>query len=72
MLGKGLIKSEVIFRQLFSNNHPPVVYAQRTLYAAQQTLIADKYNYIMSLLKLKQAVGKLSVADLQYIKAWLQ
>lgn len=56
---------------LSSINITSVVNAQKTLFQSEQTYAADKYTYILSLLKLKQAAGTLSVLDLTKINQWL-
>ena len=49
-----------------------VLNAQRELYRAQRDLARARYDYLLSLLRLEQAVGALSVEDLQRIDALLQ
>jgi outer membrane protein len=49
-----------------------VVNAQNTLRRAETTYATSRYDYLMNILRLKQAAGSLSVADLQQIDGWLE
>ncbi|MBI3936362.1 MAG: TolC family protein, partial [Betaproteobacteria bacterium] len=49
-----------------------VLNAQQQLYSARRDLAQAKYNYILSLLKLKAAVGQLSEDDLTRVNQWLE
>ncbi|MBI3067672.1 MAG: TolC family outer membrane protein [Betaproteobacteria bacterium] len=49
-----------------------VLNAQQQLYSARRDLAQAKYNYILSLLKLKAAVGQLSEDDLARVNQWLE
>ncbi len=42
------------------------------LYQQKRNLAAARYDYIINLLKLKQAAGTLSVYDVAYVNAWLE
>lgn len=49
-----------------------VLNAQRLRYAAQRDYASARYNYILAILRLKQAAGTLNEADLQQVNSWLQ
>ena len=49
-----------------------VLNAQQQLFSARRDLAQAKYNYIMSTLKLKAAVGRLAEPDVVAVNAWLQ
>lgn len=48
-----------------------VLNAQQLLFSARRDLAQARYNYILSLLRLAAAAGRLTEADLQRINAWL-
>jgi outer membrane protein len=48
-----------------------VLNAQQQLYQTRRDLSQSRYNYILSLLRLKAGVGRLSDEDLTRISAWL-
>lgn len=48
-----------------------VLNAQQQVFSARRDLAQAKYNYIMSTLKLKAAVGRLTEADVVAVNAWL-
>lgn len=48
-----------------------VLNAQRELFRAQRDLSRARYDYLLSVLRLKQAVGALTYADLQQVDAML-
>lgn len=48
-----------------------VLLAEKALYQSQKNYAAARYNYVMSLIALKQAAGTLSEDDLQKINKWL-
>lgn len=48
-----------------------VLLAQRALYQSQRDYAAARYNYLMSIIGLKQSAGILSEEDLQKINSWL-
>jgi len=48
-----------------------VLDARRRLFSAQKNLAISKYDYILNILKLKQAAGTLTVEDLEQINSWL-
>lgn len=49
-----------------------VLVAQRNLFTARTDYARARYDYILNLLRLKQAAGLLDVEDLQEINGWLQ
>jgi outer membrane protein len=49
-----------------------VLQAQNNLQAAETAYARSRYNYILNLLRLKQAAGTLSEADLMLVDSWLQ
>lgn len=49
-----------------------VVDAQRSLIQARRDLSRARYDYLLNTLRLKQAAGSLSPADLEHINNWLE
>jgi outer membrane protein len=49
-----------------------VLNAQQQLFSTRRDLAQARYNYVLSLLKLKAAVGKLTEDDLIKVNAWLE
>ncbi len=49
-----------------------VLNAQREVFRAQRNLAQARYQYLLDVLRLKQAVGTLALSDLQAINQWLQ
>ncbi len=49
-----------------------VLLAQKNLFQAQKIHAQDQYNYINSLLALKQAAGTLAIEDLEQVNRWLK
>jgi outer membrane protein len=49
-----------------------VVNAQNTLRRAETTYATSRYDYLLNILRLKQAAGSLSVTDLEQIDSWLE
>ena len=49
-----------------------VLNQQSSLYQAKQAYSQDQYNYLLSILQLKQAAGTLSGSDMMEINAWLR
>jgi len=49
-----------------------VLLARREIYRAQRDYHNARYDYLLNTLKLKQAVGRLQVTDLEQIDAWLK
>lgn len=48
-----------------------VLLARRTVFRAERDYARSRYDYILNSLRLKQAVGTLSPADLEAVNAWL-
>jgi len=48
-----------------------VLLSTRTLYSARSSLATARYDYILAVLKLKQAAGILSRSDLQEMNKWM-
>ena len=49
-----------------------VVNAQNTVRRAETTYATSRYDYLLNILRLKQAAGSLSMDDLEQIDAWLE
>ncbi len=49
-----------------------VLNAQQQLFSARRDLAQARYNYILSLLRLTAAAGRLTEADLQRVNSWLE
>jgi len=49
-----------------------VLNAQRDMYGAVRDHAGAQYDYILNMLKLKQAAGRLSQADLEQVNGWLK
>ena len=49
-----------------------VLLARRTVFGAQRDHAQARYEYILNSLRLRQAVGTLSITDLEQISRWLQ
>ncbi|HWI13185.1 MAG TPA: hypothetical protein VNT02_02995 [Burkholderiales bacterium] len=45
--------------------------AQQQLYTARRDLAQARYNYVMSLLRLKAAIGQLTEDDIADVNRWL-
>jgi outer membrane protein len=54
------------------NTNLEVLDAQRDLYQARRDYAQSRYNFVFSLLRLKQAAGTLAESDLKQINGWLQ
>lgn len=54
------------------NTNLQVLDAQRDLYQARRDYAQSRYNFVFSLLRLKQAAGTLAESDLKQINGWLQ
>lgn len=48
-----------------------VLLAQKALYQSQRDYAASRYNYVLSIIALKQSAGTLSADDLARINSWL-
>ncbi len=49
-----------------------VLNAQRDVYRAQRDLSRARYDYVLNMVRLKQAAGMLSLVDLEQVNGWLQ
>ena len=49
-----------------------VLSAQSDLFAAQREFAQSRYDYILNLLRLKQASGLLQPADIDEVNRWLK
>ena len=49
-----------------------VLNATKSLYQSKQSLSASRYNYIISMLQLKQAAGTLNAEDINLVNAGLE
>ena len=65
------LDSSRLGREVGVRTQVDVLNAQQQLFSARRDLAQAKYNYIMSTLKLKAAVGRLSEADIVAVNAWL-
>ena len=54
------------------NSNLDVLDAARDLYRAKRDLSSARYDYLLNLLRLKQAAGTLSESDLMQVNGWLQ
>lgn len=54
-----------------TRNMVDVLIAEKTVYDAQRSYAVDRYNYVISTLSLKNAVGTLSVRDIEMLNRWL-
>jgi outer membrane protein len=55
-----------------TRNIVEVLTAQRAVFGAQFNYAAARYDYVINVLKFRQAVGELSVADIDEVSNWLQ
>ena len=55
-----------------TRNIVEVLQAQLSVFSAQRDYAFASYDYVIDLLKFRQAAGELSVADIDEINAWLQ
>jgi len=67
---KSLESNEASFR-VGTRTILDVLEKQRDLYDTQRVAANDQYRYIIDILRLKQAAGTLSIADLEQINTWL-
>jgi outer membrane protein len=54
------------------NTNLDVLDATRDLYRAKRDLSSARYDYLLNLLRLKQAAGTLSESDVSQINGWLR
>lgn len=55
-----------------TRNIVDVLVAQQTLYRARRNFANTRYDYILSMMRLKQVAGQLSPEDIYQLSAWLQ
>ena len=48
-----------------------VLDAQRDLFAAQRDYLSERYQYILAVFTLEQAVGTLDIEDINRVNGWL-
>ena len=65
------LSSTRLGREVGVRTQVDVLNAQQQVFSARRDLAQAKYNYIMSTLKLKAAVGRLTENDIVAINAWL-
>jgi len=65
------LDSTLLGREVGVRTQVDVLNAQQQLFSARRDLAQAKYNYIMSTLKLKAAVGRLTEQDIVAVNAWL-
>ncbi len=66
------LDSSRLGREVGVRTQVDVLNAQQQLFSARRDLAQAKYNYILSTLKLKAAVGRLAEEDLAAVSAWLE
>ena len=54
-----------------TRNIVDVLVAQRTLYRAKRNYANARYDYILSMMALKEVAGQLSPEDIASLNAWL-
>jgi outer membrane protein len=54
-----------------TRNIVEVLQAQRSVFAAERDYEIARYDYVLDMLKFKQAVGLLNPQDLQEVNSWL-
>jgi len=65
------LESTRLGQQVGVRTQVDVLNAQQQLYTARRDLAQARYNYVLSLLKLKAAIGQLTESDLADINRWL-
>jgi len=55
-----------------TRNIVEVLQAQLAVFSAQRDYAFARYDYVINLLKFRQAVGELSLADIEEVNGWLQ
>jgi outer membrane protein len=65
------LESSRLGREVGVRTQVDVLNAQQQLFSARRDLAQAKYNYILSTLRLKAAVGRLAEEDLTAVSAWL-
>lgn len=66
------LDSSRLGREVGVRTQVDVLNAQQQLFSARRDLAQAKYNYILSTLRLKAAVGRLVEDDLSAVSAWLE
>lgn len=66
------LDSSRLGREVGVRTQVDVLNAQQQLFSARRDLAQAKYNYILSTLRLKAAVGRLAEEDLAAVSAWLE
>jgi outer membrane protein len=66
------VKATTAAFQVGTRTSVDVLNAERDLFDARRELAAQRYQYILSILDLKQAAGTLSEADLDQVNGWLR
>lgn len=66
------LDSSRLGREVGVRTQVDVLNAQQQLFSARRDLAKAKYDYIVSTLKLKAAVGRLSESDIVAVNAWLE
>jgi outer membrane protein len=65
------LESTRLGQQVGVRTQVDVLNAQQQLYTARRDLAQARYNYVMSLLKLKAAIGQLTEDDITDVNRWL-
>ncbi|OUR67176.1 hypothetical protein A9Q73_06025 [Bermanella sp. 47_1433_sub80_T6] len=55
-----------------TRNIVEVLKAQQSVFSAQKDYAFSRYDYVIDMLKFRQAVGELSMADIEEVNGWLQ
>lgn len=55
-----------------TRNIVDVLVAQQAVYRARRNFANTRYDYILSMMRLKQVAGQLSPDDIYQLNAWLQ
>lgn len=77
-LKQALVSSEAAYEatvagyEVGTRNSVEVLTALRNVFAAKRDYSQTRYNYVLDLLRLKQAAGSLSMGDVKEINRWLQ
>jgi outer membrane protein len=66
------LDSSLIGREVGVRTQVDVLNAQQQLFSARRDMAQAKYNYILSTLRLKAAVGRLAEEDISAVSAWLE
>lgn len=65
------LESSRLGREVGVRTQVDVLNAQQQLFSTRRDLAQARYNYILSLLRLKSATGQLTADDVQQVNAWL-